>query len=152
MGTDHASPGLDNGVFVDGINHIIDGINVGRFHDRYYTPPLEAVVDPNSPLYIASLSQCSSDLSKQCINDNSSTSFVATGLQANGQTLTPVAFHGTVDDAWDNAAVSATMGSPTFGTCGNPGQPPCDVPEPLILSLFGLGMLGLGFARRKRIV
>ena len=34
--------------------------------------------------------------------------------------------------------------------CGDPGQPPCDVPEPGTIALFGLGLAGLGFARRKK--
>lgn len=159
LGTDHASLGLDTGVFVDGINTINDLIGVGRFNDAYYPPsgwngspgdPLDAVVDVNSPLHISGLEPCSFDGSLDCINDNSSTSFVATGLQANGQTLTPVAYHGDTLNAWNVAAVSATMGSVTFGTCGNPGQPPCDVPEPSIIALMMAGLIGLGFVRRRK--
>ena len=153
LGTDHATLGLDTGTFVDGINTINDLIGVERFHDAYYPPlgwnsspgdPLDALVDVNSPLHISGLSPCSFDGSLDCINDNSSTSFVATGLQANGQTLTPVAYHGDTLNAWDVAAVSATMGSPTFGTCGEPGQPPCDVPEPSIIALMMAGLIGSG--------
>ncbi len=149
LGTDHVSPGQSTGAFVDGINSILDGIDIDRFFSFYYTPPFEAVVDVNSPLYVPSLKVCSFDNSKQCINDNSSTSFAATGLQANGQTLTPVAFHGNALDAWDKAAVSTTMGSRTFGTCGNPGQPACAVSEPSILVLLGLSLIGLGAFRRR---
>jgi hypothetical protein len=90
-----------------------------------------AVVDPLSPLWIPGLIPCGAG--ETCINDNSSTGFVPTGLQANGQSLTPVAYHGTTSTAFDNAAVSSTMGSRTFNTCGNPGQPLCDpndVPAP----------------------
>lgn len=158
LGTDHAGLGTDTGAFVDGINTINDLIGIGRFNDAYYPPlgwnsspgdPLDAVVDVNSPLHIGALEPCSFNGSLDCINDNSSTSFVPTGLQGNGQTLTPVAYHGDTLDAWDFAAVSATMGSSTFGTCGNPGQPPCDVPEPSIIALFAAGLFGLGFARRR---
>jgi len=147
LGTDHAD------AFTYGINTINDMIGVDRFTGFYYTQPLEAFVDPLSPLYVASLQPCSSSPANQCINDNSSTSFVATGAQANGQFLTPVAYHGTLSQAYDLAAVSSTMGSITFGTCGDVGQPPCDptaVPEPSILALFGIGFFGLGVARRRR--
>ncbi len=150
LGTDHAANTQGTGAFVDGINYINDGIGVDRFQGYYYTPPLEAVVDQNSPLHITGLEACSSNPSLECINDNSSTSFVATGLQSNGQTLTPVAYHGTVSQAWDQAAVSSTMGSITFGTCGGANQPSCDVPEPSIIVLFAAGLFGIGFVRRRQ--
>ncbi len=150
LGTDHGGNSQGTGAFVDGINYINDGIGVDRFQGYYYTQPLEAVVDQNSPLHITGLEPCSSDPSFDCINDNSSTSFVATGLQANGQTLTPVAYHGTVNQAWDQAAVSSTMGSITFGTCGGDNQPACDVSEPSIIALFAAGLFGVGFVRRRQ--
>jgi len=155
LGTDHAT------AFTEGINNINDMIGVDQFTGFYYTQPLEAFVDPLSPLYVASLEPCSSSPADQCINDNSSTSFVATGAQANGQFLTPVAYHGTVSQAFDLTAVSSTIGSITFGTCDGPGQPPCippsqppatSLPEPSALGLMIIGLLGAGFARRKRAV
>ncbi len=159
LGTDHASPNQDYGVFVDGINTINDILNIDRFHDRYYSYPLEAIVDTNSPLYSDTATfACSFDATQRCINDHSSTSYVATGQQGNLDiNLTPVAYHGNISpgdfsNAYNFAAVSTTMGSITFGTCGNPGQPPCDgqVPEPSILALMAAGFVGLGFVRRRK--
>ena len=66
---------------------------------------------------------CDANAALRCINDNSTTGYVAAGLQANGQTLTPVAYHGAVLNAFNQAAVSASMGSPTFGTPDGPGSP-----------------------------
>ena len=83
---------------------------------------------------------CRAAPSLQCINDNSTTGFVPTGLQGNGQFLTPVAYHGTVAGAFSNAAVASTFGSVTFGT-----------PEPgsAALVLGALGLLSLAARRRK---
>ena len=127
LGTDHAT------AFTEGINDINTLIGINPFTGFYNTPPLVATVDSNSPLYLAAF---------PTINDNSSTSFVPTGLQSNGQTLTPVAFHGTTSEAWDFAAVSSTIGSITFGTS--------EVPEPTTILLFGIGLLGLTGINRKR--
>ena len=143
--------GTDHNVFASGINSINSAIGVDGFYGKYGSyPTSQAVVDFNSPLYLDSLDTCRSDSSSGCINDNSTTGFVATGLQANGQMLTPVAYHGSNLDAWDYAAVSSTMGSLTFGTCGGADQPPCNVPAPASLALFGFGIAALGFARRRR--
>lgn len=148
LGTDHSS-------FQAGINSINGGIGINPFTGFFDTPPLEAFVDPLSPLFIAGLENCTSDATQKCINDNSSTGLVPTGLQPNGQTLTPVAYHiqgGGLSDAFNLAAVSTTFGSITFGTCGEPGQPPCinDVPEPSIIALMMAGLIGFGFTRRRR--
>lgn len=147
--------GTDHSVFQSGINSINASIGINPFTGFFDTPPLEAFVDPASPLFLSVLEDCTSDSSQKCINDNSSTGLVPTGLQPNGQTLTPVAYHiqgGGLLDAFDLAAVSTTFGSITFGTCGNPGQPPCinDVPEPSIVTLFIAGLIGLGLARRRQ--
>lgn len=145
LGTDHAT------AFTRGINYINQMIDVSEFTGYYHQFPYEAYVDPNSPLYVPELEACTLDPGQQCINDNSSTSFVATGLQANGQVLTPVAYHGGISGAFQYAAVSTTMGSITFGTCGGVGQPACTVPEPSPLFLLGISLLGLRFASKIRV-
>ena len=147
--------GTDHNAYHSGINEINSQINVTQFTGFYGSyPTSQAVVDSNSPLFLASLDPCRADPTTNCINDNSTTGFVATGLQANGQTLTPVAYHGSNLDAWDFAAVSSTMGSITFGTCGEPGQPPCvppAVPVPAAVWLFGTALIGLiGFGKRRK--
>jgi hypothetical protein len=131
--------GTDHDAFQAGINDINAAIAVDSFTGFYFTSPLEAFVDPLSPLYVPSLETCSSDATKQCINDNSSTGFAPTGLQANGQYLTPVAYHGTLSDAFDLTAVSATFGSPTF-----------PAPEPTTLALLGASLLGFHLTRRRK--
>ena len=151
LGTDHSS-------FQSGINEINSLIDVDQFNGFFGSyPSSQAVVDSNSPLFLAGLDACRADASTNCINDNSTTGFVATGLQANGQTLTPVAFHGAALDAWDFAAVSSTIGSITFGTCGEPGQDPCvpppaAVPVPAAVWLFGTALIGfVGMSRRRKV-
>lgn len=145
LGTDHSS-------FQSGINEINKLIDVSEFYGFFGSyPTSQAVVDSASPLYVNGLDNCRADPSQYCINDNSTTGFVATGLQANGQTLTPGAYHGSNLDAWNYAAVSSTFGSVTFGTCGGAGQPPCTtVPEPSVLLLIGPGLLGMLVVMRRK--
>ena len=98
-------------------------------------PTSQAQVDTLSPLYVA-IGACVGAPALACINDNSTTGFVPTGAQPNGQFLTPVAYHGTTSTAFANAAVSATFESPTF-----------PVPEPGALFLVGAA---LAAAARRR--
>lgn len=126
--------GTDHDVFQSGINSINALIGINPFSGFFPGP--QATVDPNSPLHVPSLNPCAAAPSQQCINDNSTTGFVPTGLQLNGQFLTPVAYHGTTSTAFNNAAVSSTFQSPTF-----------PVPEPGILLLVGAGFAAV--ARRR---
>ena len=126
LGTDHFD-------FQDGINTINSLIGIDPFLGIYNQNPFQATVDPSSPLYIGGLEQCTFDTSQSCINNNSSSGFVPTGLQPNGQFLHPVAFHGGVE-GFDNAAVSTTH----------------TVPEPSTLLLLGIGFAAVGCRRRRK--
>jgi hypothetical protein len=141
--------GTDHSAYVDGINQINAAIGIDPFFGN--VPVSEALVDQSSALFFenggAGTHACGTEL---CIWDNSSPSFAPTGVQANGTTLTPVAFHGTVADAFANAAVSSTIGSVTFGTCGGAGQPACTVVEPGTLAAFAFGLGSLALVTRRR--
>ena len=131
--------GTDHDVFQSGINAINAAIGIGAFTGYYGTyPTSQAAVDTFSPLYVP-IGNCTAT-TIACINDNSTTGFVPTGLQANGQYLTPVAYHGTTTGAYDNAAVAATFGSVTF---------PASAPATPALVLGALGAMGLLARRRK---
>lgn len=112
--------GTDHNDFQGGINEINARIDIDPFTGFFGSFPIsQALVDTLSPLYVP-IDTCRDDPTKQCINDNSTTGFAPAGLQANGQFLTPVAYHGTTSTAFLNAAVSATFDSPTFPTPAPP--------------------------------
>lgn len=133
--------GTDHDVFQNGINQINAAIGIGAFSGFFGNyPTSQAVVDDQSPLYVP-IGTCVPNPTLPCINDNSTTGFAPTGLQANGQFLTPVAYHGTTSTAFNNAAVASTFGSVTFPT-PSPATP--------ALVLLGLGVMGFLARRQKR--
>jgi hypothetical protein len=133
--------GTDHNDYHAGINTINTLMGFNLFSGFFPGP--QALVDDQSPLFVAGLAACAAAPTEKCINDNSTTGFVPTGLQPNGLFLTPVAYHGTTSTAFANAAVASTIGSPTFGTDPDP------IPEPATTALVVLGV-GCLLSRRLR--
>jgi hypothetical protein len=134
--------GTDHDVYQSGINTINTLIGVNPFSGFFGNfPTSQAQVDILSPLYVP-IGPCNAAPALPCINDNSTTGFAPTGIQPNGQFLTPVAYHGTTSTAFANAAVSTTFGSETF-------PDPTAVPEPASLLLVGGGLAALARRRLK---
>jgi hypothetical protein len=134
--------GTDHDVYQSGINTINALIGINPFSGFFGSfPTSQAQVDALSPLYVA-IGPCVAAPALPCINDNSTTGFVPTGIQPNGQFLTPVAYHGTTSTAFANAAVSTTFGSVTF-------PDPTIVPEPASLLLLGSGLAAVARRRYK---
>lgn len=145
LGTDHADEGQSSGVFVDGINHINSLMGLNPFRDKYLGS--EAVVDPESPLFLSNLASCTAAPDLSCIRSVTSTSFAPAGEQPSGLYLSPVAFHGTTSTAHENAAVSTTFVSSTFAV----DSPHAKTPEPsALLGLFGI--FSAGWLLKKREV
>jgi hypothetical protein len=134
--------GTDHNDYHSGINTINSLININPFTGFFGNfPTSQAQVDAASPLYVP-IGPCAGAPALPCINDNSTTGFVPTGSQPNGQFLTPVAYHGTTSTAFENAAVSTTFGSVTF-------PDPTVVPEPASLLLLGTGLAAVARRRLK---
>jgi hypothetical protein len=131
--------GTDHDVYQNGINQINNLIGINPFTGFFgMYPTSQAQVDTFSPLYVP-IGPCVTAPALQCINDNSTTGFAPSGLQPNGQFLTPVAYHGTISTAFDNAAVAATFSSPTFPS-----------PEPTTFLLLAIGLAGTALGSRSR--
>jgi hypothetical protein len=103
------------------------------------------------------------------LNDTNNTSFnVPNTTGSGGSTDGSVLFFGfigtTAADTFTSVNIASTVGGEVFAfdnftigslaqVCGTPGAPACpptEVAEPTTLGIFGLGLAGLGFMRRRK--
>lgn len=83
------------------------------------------------------------------------TDFVGSGTYAAGVNSWTTAFASTINLGSGQAVISGIADTGEFGTAigleGDATTPPTNVPAPSTFVLFGLGLAGLGWSRRKRV-